>query len=50
MREPEEVKVVSIKRYNELIEAEDTLRALEDAGVDTWEGYDYAMEMKDDTK
>lgn len=35
-----------IKRYNELVEAELKLRALEDAGVDNWEGYDEAMKNK----
>lgn len=32
-----------IARYNELIELERKLRALEAFGVDNWEGYDDAM-------
>lgn len=32
-----------ILRYNELVEAERKLRALEAFGVDNWEGYDDAM-------
>jgi len=31
-------------RYEELVEAEARLQALEAAGVDNWEGYDEAME------
>lgn len=33
-------------RYDELVEAEEKLDALRAAGVDNWEGYDYAMESK----
>ena len=36
---------VSEKRYRELISHERELFALRDAGVDNWEGYDYAMEL-----
>lgn len=35
-----------IARYNELMEAELRLRALEKAGVETWEGFDAAMENR----
>lgn len=31
-------------RYHELLNAENTLEALESAGVDNWEGYDKALE------
>lgn len=34
---------LSHERFNELIECEKRLRALEAAGVDNWEGYDAAM-------
>jgi ABC-type metal ion transport system substrate-binding protein len=40
-----------IARYNELVEAERTLQALENFGVDNWDGYSDAMasikEIKD---
>ena len=32
--------------YDELKEDQQTLRALQIAGVDGWDGYDYAMEVK----
>jgi hypothetical protein len=35
---------ISRKRFDELIAAETELNALEEAGVDNWEGYSYAME------
>lgn len=35
-------------RYDELLEAERKLDALERAGVDNWSGYDYAMEIVGD--
>ena len=35
---------ISKLRYNELLEAEEKLHALENAGVDNWDGYDFAME------
>jgi hypothetical protein len=33
------------EQYDELIEAQEKLSALEAAGVDNWEGYDDAMRM-----
>lgn len=36
---------ISKKEYDQLIERSETLAALEAAGVDNWEGYDYAMEF-----
>ena len=35
-------------RYEELLEAEQTLDALVAAGVDNWEGYSYAFEEFND--
>ena len=35
---------ISKERYQELLDAETKLCALESAGVDNWEGYDDAME------
>ena len=39
--------MITIKRerYEELLEAEAWLSALEAAGVDNWEGVDYASEL-----
>jgi hypothetical protein len=34
---------ISRERYNELLRLEEVLNALESAGVDNWEGYDYAI-------
>ena len=33
---------ISEKRYKELLQAEKELQALEDAGVDSWDGYEIA--------
>lgn len=35
---------ISEEEYNELKHDQEVLRALEGAGVDNWDGYDYAME------
>lgn len=35
-----------VARYNELVEAELKLRALEEAGVEDWDGYSRAMKNK----
>lgn len=35
-----------VARYNELVEAELKLRALEAGGVEDWDGYSAAMENK----
>jgi hypothetical protein len=40
--------IVDPKRYEQLIEDQKKLNALESAGVDNWEGYDEAMEFLDD--
>jgi hypothetical protein len=36
---------ISKKEYEELLEDQKLLRCLQDAGVDNWSGYDYAMEI-----
>jgi len=36
---------ITKERLEELLEMEDILRCLQAAGVDNWEGYDYAMEL-----
>jgi len=35
---------ITKKEYEDLVDSQTKLRALENAGVDNWEGYDYAME------
>ena len=37
---------ISVDRYNELLECEDFLNKLIEAGVDSWEGYDYACSQE----
>lgn len=37
--------IITRSSYNTLLRAEKKLEALEDAGVDNWEGYGYAMEQ-----
>lgn len=37
-----------IERYNDLLEAERKLRALESTGVDNWQFYDDAMNILND--
>ena len=41
-------RVIANERYLELLEAEKVLDALYAAGVDNWDGYDYAVEMLED--
>ena len=36
---------ISLKEYSELCECQIWLSMLEQAGVDNWEGYDYACEL-----
>jgi hypothetical protein len=47
---PIEIKMIAIPRseYDQLIEDQKWLRALEAAGVDNWEGIDIARESLDD--
>ena len=40
-----ETVTISKKEYDELVEDQKMLRALEGAGVDNWEGYNYAMQL-----
>ncbi len=41
----EETVTISKKEYEELLEDQKFLDALKGAGVDNWEGYDYAFEL-----
>ena len=43
----EETVVISKKEYEMLLRAADWLGCLEAAGVDNWQGYDYAIELRD---
>lgn len=38
------IVTITTKEYNELIKDSEMLSALMSAGVDNWDGYDYAME------
>lgn len=40
----EETVTISAKEYDMLLQRDFKLNCLEGAGVDNWEGYDYAME------
>ncbi len=44
----EETVTISKEEYESLLEDQKLLQCLQDAGVDNWEGYDYAMEMMED--
>lgn len=35
---------IPLKKYKRLLKSEEKLNCLEAAGVDNWEGYDFAME------
>lgn len=41
----EETITITKKEYESLLEDSKKLQALEGAGVDNWQGYDYAMEL-----
>lgn len=41
----EETITISKEEYESLLEDRDMLLALQGAGVDNWEGYDYAIEL-----
>ena len=43
-REMENKVTITTEEYDRLLEAENKLDALEVAGVDNWEGYEFAME------
>jgi len=42
------VVTMSLERYRILVEAEETLSALQAAGVDDWDGYDNAQDILED--
>ena len=42
-----ECVIIPLKRYNDLVDSDIFLNALEAAGVDNWDGYDEAKEMID---
>lgn len=39
---------ITRKEYDRLVRDSDWLSWLEAAGVDNWEGYDYALEMREE--
>lgn len=45
-----ETVTITKKRYDELCEMALKLEALEQTGVDNWNGYDYAMEILDEIR
>jgi hypothetical protein len=48
LKNTKETVTISKEEYESLLEDSNKLLALEGAGVDNWEGYDYAMEMMRD--
>ena len=46
----EETVTISKKEYESLLEDQKLLICLQNAGVDNWEGYDYALEMMEETE
>lgn len=42
---PDNTVTISLSEYNELIEDQELLQALQAAGVDNWDGYDLALEF-----
>lgn len=44
----EELITITVKEYNQLLKDSDWLRCLEQAGVDNWEGYSFAIDLRDD--
>ena len=43
----EEMITITKKEYERLLERDDWLMCLEAAGVDNWEGYYYAQDMRE---
>lgn len=41
---PEETVTISKEEYDELLESQRFLECLEHAGVDNWDGYEFAQE------
>jgi hypothetical protein len=50
MENDEEMVKIGKEEYKHLLEDSDTLSALEEAGVDNWEGYDDAMDILRDIR
>lgn len=46
----EEMVTITRKEYDSLIEDSEFLEALRAAGVDNWEGYDFAIEILDENE
>lgn len=46
----EEMITITQKEYNQLRKDSDWLYYLERAGVDNWDGYDYALELESKMK
>lgn len=44
----EETVTISKEEYESLLEDQKLLQCLQGAGVDNWEGYDYALEMMEE--
>lgn len=44
-KEVKDAITISQERYNELIKDSDFLYALRAAGVDNWDGYDFAIDI-----
>lgn len=42
---PEQTITITVKEYENLLAAQRELIALQNAGVDNWPGYEYAMEL-----
>ena len=47
---PEETVTIPKEIYDEMVEACNWLMCLENAGVDNWQGIDYAHELKEEGK
>ena len=45
---PEEMITITKTEYDQLVESQKWLQALESSGVDNWEGIDMAHEMLED--
>lgn len=48
MNNTEETVTISKSEYESLLKDSEWLTCLEVAGVDNWQGYDYALELKRD--
>ena len=46
----EETITISKKEYEDLLEDQKLLQALQGAGVDNWSGYEYALEIMKETE